>query len=156
MKKIIIACLFVVMSFGALANGDSRYDRQQLDCLARAVYYEARGESERGMRGVAHVIINRAGNPSFPSSVCAVINERRGARCQFSFVCEGKMERRITASDPMWTYAQRIARVAYFGAPDPTNGALYFHARRVRPSWRHAFEEVAEDFGNHRFYRERE
>lgn len=146
-KLLVVAALLVPLP--ALANVSQN---REIECLARAVYFEARGEGERGMRAVAHVVMNRVSNEAFPNTICGVVNQRRVAgRCQFSFVCEGKMRRPV--SGEAWEYSRRIAYSVYHGNPDITDGALYFHARRVRPSWRLSFEEVAEDFGNHRFYR---
>lgn len=145
-KLLVVVALMVPLP--ALANVSQN---REIECLARAVYFEARGEGERGMRAVAHVVMNRVAESGFPDTICGVVTQRRGGRCQFSFVCEGKMRRPV--SGETWEYSRRIAYAVYHGVPDITDGALYFHARRVRPSWRHSFEEVAEDFGNHRFYR---
>lgn len=144
--------MFICIAFSAQAM-DSHQVRTELNCLSRAVYWEARGEGERGMRAVAHVVINRKNDPRFPSDVCGVVYQRRGNVCQFSWACTPLRTQQIRPSR-QWDMAQRIARSVYFEQPDITDGSLYFHARYVRPVWRHAFEEVAE-YGNHIFYRER-
>jgi spore germination cell wall hydrolase CwlJ-like protein len=152
MKFLTIVFMSLMMAFSAQAS-DSQHTRNELNCLSRAVYWEARGEGERGMRAVAHVVMNRKNNPRFPSNVCGVVYQRRGNVCQFSWACTHLRTQQIAPS-AQWQLAQRIARSVYFEQPDITDGSLYFHARYVRPSWRHAFEEVAE-YGNHIFYRER-
>src|SRR3546814_1037743 len=48
-----------------------------LDCLAEAVYYEARSESEEGQRAVAQVVLNRVRHPAYPGSVCGVVYQGR-------------------------------------------------------------------------------
>ena len=61
-------------------------------CLARAVYFEARSESQLGQLAVATVILNRARDVNYPSSICGVVYQgasRRNA-CQFSFACDGQ------------------------------------------------------------------
>jgi len=42
-------------------------------CIALAVYYESRGESELGQLAVASVIVNRVADPRWPDHACAVI-----------------------------------------------------------------------------------
>src|SRR5579863_6755197 len=66
-----------------------------LDCLAAAVYYEARGESADGRAAVAQVVLNRTRRPGFPRSICGVVYQGAGdGVCQFSFVCNGAMRGR--------------------------------------------------------------
>lgn len=150
-RKIFLLCL---LALPACAAQESRQVQQELSCLSRAIYWEARGESERGMRAVAHVVMNRVEDGRWGRSVCAVIDHRRNGRCQFSWACT-VTRNAVPSASPQWALAQRMARSVYYEQPDITNGALYFHARYVRPSWRSEMIEVAEDFGQHRFYRER-
>jgi spore germination cell wall hydrolase CwlJ-like protein len=85
-----------------------------LDCLAAAVYYEARGESAAGRAAVAQVVLNRTGRAGFPKTVCAVVYQgARAGDCQFSFVCNGAMNgpRERLA----WLDARRIAARALEG-----------------------------------------
>lgn len=42
---------------------------EDIDLIARLVWAEARGESERGQQAVAEVILNRLNSPDFPNSV---------------------------------------------------------------------------------------
>ena len=58
------------------------------DCLAQAIYYEARSQSEEGQRAVAQVVLNRVRHPAWPNSVCGVVYQgamRAGGGCQFTF-----------------------------------------------------------------------
>ena len=65
---------------------------RDLRCLARAIYFEARGESTLGILAVGRVILNRVASKAYPNSVCRVVyqNDNRRNRCQFSFACDGK------------------------------------------------------------------
>ena len=56
------------------------------ECLAEALYFEARGESLNGQFAVAEVIMNRVDSKRFPNSVCGVINQGTGRKygCQFT------------------------------------------------------------------------
>jgi len=98
-----------------------------LNCLAKAVYYEARGESPDGQAAVAQVVLNRTRRPSYPSTVCAVVFQgvNQGG-CQFSFVCDGAMHRPL---EPVaWSRARKVASSALGGHVMSAVGqALSFH-----------------------------
>ena len=98
-----------------------------LTCLAKAVYYEARGESADGQAAVAQVVLNRTHRASYPSNVCAVVFQgvNRGG-CQFSFACNGAMNRPI---EPVaWSRARRVAANALGGHVMTAVGqAVSFH-----------------------------
>jgi hypothetical protein len=98
-----------------------------VDCLSKAVYYEARGESLAGQQAVAQVVLNRARNPGFPSSICAVVFQTVSeGECQFSFVCDGAMGRPL---EPLaWRRARLVAERALQGYVMTAVGkALNFH-----------------------------
>jgi hypothetical protein len=99
-----------------------------LDCLQEAVYYEARGESTAGQAAVAQVVLNRARNPSYPKSVCAVVFQPASdGGCQFSFVCDGAMARPLEPA--AWREARKVAERALQGYVMTAVGrALNFHA----------------------------
>ncbi len=124
-----------------------------LACLARALYYEARGEGEVGMRAVAEVVLNRAEDGGFPDTVCAVVEQGagNGRGCQFSFVCDGSENRRLERR--AWNRAKALAREMAGGAPRAlTDGATHFHTVAVNPRWARVYELTAV-IGAHRFYR---
>ena len=68
-----------------------RYQQAEENCLARAVYFESRSESDLGQLAVAKVILNRVKDPNYPKSICGVVYQGSGSRnsCQFSFACDG-------------------------------------------------------------------
>jgi N-acetylmuramoyl-L-alanine amidase len=127
-------------------------DQAELECLAKTVYFEARGESEQGQRAVAAVVLNRVKSPDFPDTICEVVHQggTDGRDCQFSWWCDGLTDepRDVNA----WIRAATIAREMIQGAPDPTNGALFFHSRAVSPSWRTQMRRLA-TIGAHIYYR---
>ncbi len=126
---------------------------RDLDCLAQAVYYEARGEGLAGMRAVAQVVLNRARHPAFPKTVCGVVYQGAAKRvgCQFSFTCDGSMRRRKEPG--AWRRAQDVAAKAMAGAVMAEVGtATHFHTTGVSPRWRHQLMRVAQ-VGTHVFYR---
>jgi spore germination cell wall hydrolase CwlJ-like protein len=126
---------------------------RDLDCLAQAVYYEARGEGLSGMQAVAQVVLNRARHPAFPKSVCGVVYQgaARHVGCQFSFVCDGSMRR---GKEPgAWRRAREVAARAMGGYVMASVGnATHFHTTGVSPKWRNHLMRVAQ-VGTHVFYR---
>ncbi len=118
-----------------------------LDCLTKAVYFEARGETLTGQAAVAQVVLNRVRHPAFPKSVCAVVFQG----CQFSFACDGSLRR---AHEPgAWRRAHTIAARALAGAVvAEVGGATHFHAAAVRPNWGPGLQRVSQ-VGLHVFYR---
>lgn len=129
----------------------ARYDDgaaldDEAECLAGAVYFEAKGEPLDGQLAVAQVIINRAGSGRFPKSLCSVVFQRG----QFSFVRGGSFPY-IARTGRAWREASAIARIAQQCLWDSSAAkALFFHARRVSPGWK--LTRVAA-VGNHIFYR---
>jgi spore germination cell wall hydrolase CwlJ-like protein len=101
---------------------------RDLECLATAVYYEARGEAATGQAAVAQVVLNRTRRGGYPRSICAVVYQ--GANedaCQFSFVCNGAM--RGVREAAAWTRARRVAARALGGYVMSAVGrATCFHA----------------------------
>lgn len=135
-----------------LASQPSPTGDAEWQCLTKALYFEARGESLKGQFAVAEVILNRKDSSRFPRTVCGVVNQGGGGGCQFSFICDGRKDvmRELGAIDR----AERIARVMLDGAPRAlTEGATYFHSKGVRPGWAHRFPRTAA-IGAHLFYRQ--
>jgi spore germination cell wall hydrolase CwlJ-like protein len=126
---------------------------RDLDCLADAVYYEARGETPAGQAAVAQVVLNRVRHPAFPKSVCAVVFQgaRDGSGCQFSFACDGSMDR---GREPTaWRRSREVAAHALSGFVMPGVGnATHFHVAGIDPGWGPRLLRVAQ-IGLHVFYR---
>jgi spore germination cell wall hydrolase CwlJ-like protein len=142
-------------TLAALLSMPAPKGSEQLDCLARAIYFEARGESLKGQAAVAEVILNRVDSPEYPHTVCAVVTQ--GARdglegCQFSYVCDGQSD--AISDRQAYDVARRIAAAMLAGAKRTiTDGATHFHNASVRPSWSKRFAHTA-SIGGHAFYRE--
>lgn len=119
---------------------------REAECLAGAVYFEAKGESLDGQLAVAKTILNRTHSGRFPASVCGVVMQP----AQFSFVRGGGFPP-IARSSRNWKTAVAIAHIARNDLWDSSvDNALYFHARRVNPGWQ--LRKIAA-LGNHIFYR---
>lgn len=124
----------------------------QFQCLAEALYFEARGESTKGLFAVAEVILNRVDQSEFPDSVCAVVEQSTAGTCQFSYNCDGRPE--VIRNRAAYDRVARVARLMLDDAPrDLTGGATYFHTKAVSPRWARVFEKTA-TIGAHIFYRQ--
>jgi spore germination cell wall hydrolase CwlJ-like protein len=119
---------------------------RELECLAGAIYFEAKSESLAGQLAVGHVIASRAASGRFPASYCGVVYQRS----QFSFV-RGRSMPYIPRASQDWQDAVAIAKIVDQELhPSPMGKALFFHARRVSPGWK--LTRVG-TLGNHVFYR---
>jgi spore germination cell wall hydrolase CwlJ-like protein len=119
--------------------------KSELLCLAKNIYYEARGEPLQGKIAVAQVTLNRVTHRTqFESNICGVVY----AKHQFSWTMEKHREPR----GPAWHEAQAIAKAVIIGTAHlPDFRALYFHNLTVKPQWNRTKELVAR-IGNHIFY----
>jgi N-acetylmuramoyl-L-alanine amidase len=117
----------------------------EADCLAKAVYFESKGEPLSGQLAVAEVVLNRAKSGRFATSLCGVVKQPS----QFSFVRGGGFP--PVVNQAMWQQAVGVAHVAINGLWEgPAKGALFFHATRVSPNWG---KRPVATVGNHVFYR---
>jgi spore germination cell wall hydrolase CwlJ-like protein len=123
------------------------------NCLARAVYFEARSESELGQLAVAKVILNRVKDPEYPNTICGVVYQGSGRRnsCQFSFACDGLPDDVKSASS--WASAKRIAKKAIAGDAHVAaiSTATNYHADYVKPKWAKSMKRLIK-IGRHVFY----
>lgn len=128
------------------------------DCLAQAIYHEARGETLEGQLAVANVIVNRARSGKFPSTLCGVIyqNADKGRyRCQFTFACDGRTD--TPRERRAWLRSAELAKEVYaeFATGESVGAlpgsALYYHTTAVRPSWASTYSAVA-TIDSHIFY----
>ncbi|MEP7129818.1 MAG: cell wall hydrolase [Sphingomicrobium sp.] len=121
---------------------------EQGNCLATAVYFEARGESVQGQLAVARVVMNRSVSGRYPPDWCGVVKQH----AQFSFVQHGAFPW-IDTGSAAWARAQGVARLAIANVvPTVANDVLWYHASYVAPSWRHRLN-IVEKIGAHIFYR---
>ncbi len=133
---------------GDAGAGDHARDTQ---CLAQAVYYEARGETPSGQAAVAQVVLNRVRHPAFPKTICGVVFQHVGDDCQFSFACNGAMRQPLDQAS--WRRAMAVANRALSGAVMAEVGAAtHFQAARAGAGWAGSLAKVAQ-IGEHIFYR---
>jgi spore germination cell wall hydrolase CwlJ-like protein len=124
------------------------------NCLARAVYFEARSESALGQMAVAKVILNRVKSPNYPKTICGVVYQgtQRRNSCQFSFACDGQPD--DVKQPAAWVQAKSIAQRAIAGDINLGSGmntATSYHADYVNPRWSKTLRKVSR-IGRHIFY----
>lgn len=122
------------------------FHAESLACLARNVYFEARGESDAGQFAVAEVTMNRKASVLFPRTVCGVVYQR-GA-----FSWTGFRALPEPAGEE-WERARKVAETVYYRRHSPVlDGALFYHATTIKPDWTAERRRVAR-IGNHVFYK---
>lgn len=148
---IIVLTFIAVFSNSVLA---STPPNKEVVCLARAMFYEAQGESFKGKLAVGNVIINRTKHKEFPSTICGVIAQKG----QFQWF-------RNKALRGGRIFNQQSAPVEYFLAQnlymshlmndrkDVTRGAIFFSSNGRRPAPR---AQASVKIGRHQFYSLRE
>lgn len=138
MKKLIIVVLLMLTASQTWAISEATY------CLAKNIYFEARGESTKGKLAVAKVTINRTKSGKFPATICAVVYQPY----QFSWTLKPRPEVKY---DKQWQESIRLAKYAITtNIPELRHfDALYFHNNHVHPHWKR--KQVAK-IGNHIFY----
>lgn len=139
--------------WAANALPSSAYSEPEQQCLAEAIYFEARGEPEKGQIAVAQVVLNRVRNPAYPDTICKVVYQNRSMRdaCQFSFACDGIKD--VVHAGWSWRRAKQIAHDVTFGGErlPEVGSSTHYHATYVRPNWAGVFRKKAK-IGRHVFY----
>ena len=151
------------------------FDVDEARCLAENIYHEARNQGTAGWLAVSAVTLNRVTDDRFPNSICGVVFQAETKeswrtkgkdvpdieriyypvrhRCQFSWYCDGKPDDITHISIYMdimqFTKILLTSRVMMF---DITDGATFYHADYVTPSWAKSKIKTIE-IGDHIFYR---
>lgn len=151
----------------AMAEVESLFDKQSKfrgpesfeearQCLAQAIYFEARSEPEPGWEAVADVVINRVRDKRYPQTICRVVfqGEYRRHSCQFSFACDGLSDRAKNAV--LWERALEIAgdKLIARRVPADMAHATHYHADYVKPYWTEKMVRLTK-IGRHIFYTDR-
>lgn len=125
----------------------------ETECLALAMYHEARGEGTVGMKAIAFVIHNRVKSNLYPTSYCSVILQRS----QFSFTSDRNPDN-IKSWD---SFAKALAlsvelldNNGFETEKSPVGNAMYFHSLRRAGNWVYAKgRNFIATIGNHHFFK---
>ncbi len=157
-----MAAMAVAFSFPAQAEntGMDVETREDYQCLALNIYYEARGSSLADMAGVADVVLNRVLDIRYPGTICGVVKDAKldsngnpiRNKCQFSWYCDGKSDRptdRDSFEKSLLIAGQMLFQGRYRGISE---GATHYHADYVNPRWAKKITHIGR-IGDHIFYR---
>lgn len=141
----------LILSSLVLVGSTSAADSKELECLARVVFHEARGEPLEGQIAVANVVMNRVQSSHFPNTICEVVYQPKQftdiqKRTDFHNYDSGSWDRSMTS-----------AVLVYLGKrPDNTKGALFYLnpdkvRKKVLTSWKKKYI-VLTQISNHKFF----
>lgn len=133
--------------------------KEQVECLAQNIMFEAGNESTQGQLAVAMVTMKRSKSSAYPNSVCGVVRQKVNNVCQFSWWCDSKLQQKAVkynyspSEQERLNEIRKVAMEAYLNygeINDPTHGAMFYHADYVNPGWK--LKRVTK-IGNHIFYK---
>lgn len=173
MRKLFALFLATIMlSVSSVANTESLYSKmnisyaslsskakQQVECLAQNIYFEAGKELYTGQLAVAFVTLRRVDSNYYPKSICGVVRQKKEGICQFSWWCEEDKQRKAIKYEytniekQRYNEVRKVALNAYLNwedMKDPTKGAEFYHNTSVKPGWK---LRKTVQIGNHIFYK---
>ena len=123
-RNVLILALVAACGLGGCArqspSGGATASASDVDCMARAMYFESNRSSRDGMIAVGSVVMNRVQSDDFPNSVCAVVSQKN----QFA---PGVMTKAMRGQAQ--SLAQASASAVLVGEKHPdVAGARFFHA----------------------------
>jgi spore germination cell wall hydrolase CwlJ-like protein len=152
------------------------FDIEEARCLAENVYHEARNQGTAGWLAVAAVTMNRVIDNRFPNTICEVVFQAETKeswktkskkdilaserifypirhRCQFSWYCDGKSDdiKNVSVYMEIMQFS-RLLLTSEAVMFDITDGATFYHADSITPSWAKSKIKTIE-IGDHIFYR---
>tara|TARA_B100001996_G_scaffold312400_1_gene254529 strand:- start:2374 stop:2979 length:606 start_codon:yes stop_codon:yes gene_type:complete len=146
-----------------LSNLEPMIDANELECMAKNIYFEAAVESTAGKMAVAQVTMNRVKSHRYPDTICEVVYEGRHHasghpkrdQCQFSWYCDGKGDE--PRETPAWRDSLEVAEyvIKTPSALDITDGATHYHADYIdTPRWAYQKDKLVK-IDTHIFYKKR-
>jgi N-acetylmuramoyl-L-alanine amidase len=161
-ERIIIgSILFVVCTtVGILAYQKVNYaaTEQELFCLTMNIYHEARGEPLAGQYAVGEVTMNRVFSEDYPDTICEVVHQKHWNpknKTWSNAFSWAEYDYSVNLRSKPWKQAYKIAKNIYYDSYErQLDGALFYHAKYVKPGWAKRYEKVA-TIGKHIFYKEK-
>ena len=105
---------------------------KEMQCLAKNIYHEARGEGIAGMMGVAQVTLNRADTQyRGKKTLCGVVHDSH----QFSWTKDIQKTKKL--DKPSWQQSLHIAQLVLLGVRiKEIEDSIYFHSHKIKsPIW---------------------
>tara|TARA_B100000683_G_scaffold62091_2_gene60472 strand:- start:2184 stop:2786 length:603 start_codon:yes stop_codon:yes gene_type:complete len=141
----------------------------EITCLAKNMYFEARSEGIAGVVATTQVVYNRVDSEEYPNTICEVIEQAKISqwwlkekgvikpiknKCQFSWFCDGYSDepKDDKTYSELFELAEQFVNGDHKNMIDITGGALWYHADYVHPRWANS-KEVTAKVGRHIFYK---
>ena len=148
---------------------DPFFKNNEITCLAKNMYFEARSEGIAGVVAKTQVVYNRVNSEEYPNTICEVIEQAKISqwwlkekgiikpiknKCQFSWFCDGYSDepKDDKTYSELFELAEQFVNGEHEGMIDITGGALWYHADYVHPRWANHLE-VTTKVGRHIFYK---
>ncbi len=144
-------------------TADIKQHKQEIHCIAKNIYFEARDQIKTGQVAVTQVVFNRVLDDRFPNNICEVIQQGPTYawnpelpirhKCQFSWYCDGKSD--LPTEKLAWGRSLKLAQELHYiwvtgEYVDITDGSTNYHADYVFPNW--GITKTMQ-IGDHIFYR---
>lgn len=125
-----------------------RFNKKDVECLARNIYYEAGVEDMTGKIAVGNITVNRVKTRYWGTRICDVVYSKD----QFSWTKE-RRRAWVALKGRAWADSQAAAEAVLKQGivVKQLDKALFYHADYVRPSWRDNSKKVMK-VGRHIFY----
>jgi len=124
----------------------TRDDFKQMNCMAKNIYHEARGELLAGKYSSGHSVINRVNDKKFPNTICEVVYHKVKGVAQYSWINDGKSD--ATNDQEAWNLALEISyKIMFVGVDDITDGALFYHKNDGKTKFAEAHYANIEEVG---------
>ena len=122
------------------------YTKQDVECLARNIYYEAGVEDDVGKYAVGHVTVNRVRTGYWGKSICGVVY----SPAQFSWT----LLKRLPNPDPnLYQHCRAIAQLVLSGeGVAGLERSLFYHADYIRTPFWVDVSQRTKKIGQHIFY----
>lgn len=137
------------------------------ECLAQAIFAEARSETEKGQLAVGSSIANRMDDPRYPDTLCGVVEYKtvRNGKVTYHFSYQYKEDdnfyktarvfanMRVTSKEiEARELAYEVADKILGGERNLPDDSLNYHSTAVSPDWANKLTFHVQ-IGKHKFYR---
>jgi len=118
----------------------------ELDCLAKNIYYEAGIDDRKSKLAVAQITLNRRDSGKWGDSICEVVY----SPYQFSWTLEDKPP----PTGRLWEESQVVAlqSLVYGKRIENLGASMDFHEKSIKPYWAKHYKRVT-TIGSHIYYR---
>jgi spore germination cell wall hydrolase CwlJ-like protein len=125
--------------------------KEEVNCLAENIYYEAGNESYEGKLAVAQVTLNRLNSGKYPNTICKIVKQKQNGICQFSWNCIKISEKKNRYSyEECEIIAEKALTQPVMHDRLAKTNALFYHADYVTTNWNKS--KVVSKIGRHIFY----